>query len=309
VRALVIDGVLDPRLWSSGWQIISDRVATGEEFEEFLRLCDEAGDACPLSAAGGAAARFQALAEALLQAPLVLPDGSAYSYDFLVADAASAMYAPEFWSDYGAYFASLADAVLGLPGAALEAARARQAILDRLAAAQPERDDYPNGLDAYYGNQCADTQYPAPFLAWRLIDAYARAGSIFGPFWWWGNSPCAEWPVAEARYTGPWTATTSAPVLVVGNYFDGITDYAGAVASSLLLRNSRLLTYAGWGHTAFNRSDCVTGHVVSYLVDGTLPPRGTVCPANPNPFLQTPMLRAARSAPLVGLPPPWLIGR
>ena len=45
IRALVIDGVLDPHLWSSGWQIRSDRVATKEEFDEFLRLCDEAGDA------------------------------------------------------------------------------------------------------------------------------------------------------------------------------------------------------------------------------------------------------------------------
>ena len=46
VRALVIDGVLDPRLWSSGRQIGSDRVATEAEFDEFLRLCDEAGPAC-----------------------------------------------------------------------------------------------------------------------------------------------------------------------------------------------------------------------------------------------------------------------
>ena len=56
VRALVIDGVLDPRLWSSGWQIRSDRVATQEEFDEFLRLCDEAGPACAFGAGrlGGA---------------------------------------------------------------------------------------------------------------------------------------------------------------------------------------------------------------------------------------------------------------
>ena len=43
IRALAIDGVLDPRLWSSGWQIRSDRVATQEEFDEFLRLCRQAG--------------------------------------------------------------------------------------------------------------------------------------------------------------------------------------------------------------------------------------------------------------------------
>ena len=64
VRALVIDGVLDPRLWSSGWQIKSDRVATQEEFDEFLRLCSEAGPACAFGdgrntarALGGAGAR------------------------------------------------------------------------------------------------------------------------------------------------------------------------------------------------------------------------------------------------------------
>ena len=72
---------------------------------------------------------------------------------------------------------------------------------------------------------------------------------------------------------------------MVGNFFDGITGYDGAVAVGRLLENSRLLSYAGWGHTAFGRSACVTDHVARYLLDGTLPPVGTVCPANPNPFL------------------------
>ena len=50
-------------------------------------------------------------------------------------------------------------------------------------------------------------------------------------------------------------------------------------------RNSRLLSYAGWGHTAYGRNDCTTAHIDAYLVGGTLPRAGTVCPANPNPFL------------------------
>ena len=62
IRALVIDGVLDPHLWSSGWQIRSDRVATKEEFDEFLRLCDEAGDDCAFGAPEGSAARWAACA-------------------------------------------------------------------------------------------------------------------------------------------------------------------------------------------------------------------------------------------------------
>ena len=103
-----------------------------------------------------------------------------------------------------------------------------------------------------------------------------------------------------------WTTSTSAPVLVVGNYFDGVTDFRGAQMSARFLRNSRLLAYAGWGHTAYGRSDCTTEHVNAYLLDGTLPPVGTVCPANPNPFITSTLRTAAATVPLVGLPAPWL---
>ena len=56
----------------------------------------------------------------------------------------------------------------------------RQEDYERATSAWPV-DDYPNGFDAYYGNQCADTQYPSTFFEFRAIDLYARAGSRFGP--------------------------------------------------------------------------------------------------------------------------------
>ena len=304
VRALVIDGVLDPRLWSSGWQIKSDRVATQEEFDEFLRLCDEAGPECAFSAPEGSAARWEALADSLRDEPLVFPDGFVYTYDFLIGDATSAMYSPESWGGpegAGAFLDFLADAVLGDQAAVASASAVRSALVAKLTPPGFEAD-YDNGFDAYYGNQCADTEYPSAFLSWRLIDAYAAIGSRFGPYWWWFNAGCADWPVNRDRYTGPWTARTAAPVLVVGNFFDGVTDFAGAQASAELLRNSRLLAYAGWGHTAYGRSECATEHIDAYLLAGTLPPRGTVCPANPNPFVTSAARTTAAAAPLVGLP-------
>ena len=307
VRALVIDGVLDPRLWSSGTQIVSDRVATAEEFAEFLRLCDEAGDACALSAPGGSSARFEALANALLETPLLFPGGFLYTYDLLISDATTAMYAPETWGGpdgYAAMFDFLADAVLGDASATQQAAATRRTIEQRLQQARPQRADYDNFIEGYYGNQCSDTGYPHSFLAFHAVSEFAEAGSIFGPYWWWPNAGCANWPVAADRYVGPWTTRTSAPVLVVGNYFDGVTDYNGAVASSRLLKNSRLLSYAGWGHTAYDRSECVTQYVIDYLLDGSLPPVDTVCPANPNPFLTVAQDRVAPRLPMIGLPPP-----
>jgi pimeloyl-ACP methyl ester carboxylesterase len=301
IRALVIDGVLDPRLWSSGWQIKSDRKATQAVFDEALRLCDAAGSSCAFSARGGSRARWRALANQIRREPLVVDPEFTYTYDLLIADATGAMYAPEVWPDYFTFLDEVADAVLGdqQPGAALSATR--DSVLDRLAAPSTEAD-YPNFFDAYYGNHCADTEYPRRFVTYRAIGIYAEQGSRFGPYWWWSNAGCADWPTSPDRYLGPWTARTSAPVLVVGNYYDPSTDYAGAQASDRLLRNSRLLTYAGWGHTAYGRSECTTAYVDRYLLTGALPRAGTVCPANPNPFTAVADRRQPRQV-LVGLPP------
>ncbi len=307
VRALVIDGVLDPRLWSSGWQILSDRVATDQVFGEFLRLCDEVGDDCALHGPDGAAARYEALASALKEAPLEFDDGFVFSYDLLVGLTLTALYAPEYWGGpdgYAALFALLADAVLGDVVAAREASELRALLEERVQSPQPASESYDNGLDAFYGNHCADSEYPSTFTGFKATARFAERDSRFGPLWWWNNAPCATWPTSPDRYTGPWTARTSAPVLVVGNYFDPATDYAGAVASDTLLANSRLLSYAGWGHTAFGRNGCATDYIASYLLDGTLPPTGTVCPANPNPFAPAMSVRSFGGAPFVGLPPP-----
>lgn len=310
IRTLVIDGVLDPRLWSSGRQIESDRIAIQKEFDEFLRLCDEAGPDCAFSAPEGSAARWESLATAIRRQPLALPDGSFFTYDSLILAGIGAMYAPEFWGGpFGdaALFDAVADAVSQGPAATAVVVDLRRSIAARVAA--PAADVYDNRIDAYFGNQCGDTQFPRTLAQFRLTDRYAAAGSRFGPLVWWRfGAPCAAWPVNDDRYTGPWTARTANPVLVVGNFFDGITDYSGAQASARLLKSSRLLSYAGWGHVAYGRSACVTAHVNRYLIDGALPDAGTVCPANPNPFLPVAAQAAAGSAPLA-LSPTEFIGR
>jgi pimeloyl-ACP methyl ester carboxylesterase len=311
IRALVIDGVLDPQLWSSGRQIDSDRVATQEEFNEFLRLCREAGPQCAFSDGPRTARRWEALARSVRNEPIDLGDGFLYTYDFLIADAAGAMYSPEVWGGkegYAVFLDLLADLALGDQSARKRARNVRQALLEKLGAQTAEEADYDNWLDAYFGNQCADTQYPSTFQEFRAIGIYAREGSRFGPFWWWFNNGCADWPIAADRYAGPWSTTTSEPVLVVGNFFDGVTAYTGAQASSEYLENSRLLSYAGWGHTAYGRSKCTTEFIDAYLLDGSLPPEGTVCPANPNPFISASTRSAGPSgSPMVGLPPSWLL--
>jgi hypothetical protein len=214
-----------------------------------------------------------------------MPNGALYTYDMLIAQTVGCTYTPEQWPACANGIAFLASALRGEDGAAERADATLRGIVDSWRAADAGRA-YNNQFNASLGVQCADTQYRRPFAYYAALDGWAAKGSVFGPYWWWFNVPCADWPLSPDRHAGPWTADTSAPVLVVGNYFDPATDYAGAQAAAKWLKNARLLSYAGWGHCAFPRGNaCVVNHVVRYLFDGSLPPEGTVCPANPSPFL------------------------
>jgi pimeloyl-ACP methyl ester carboxylesterase len=322
VRTLVIDGVLNPILWSSGWQIAADRTASFDVLKQFFKQCDLVTTTCSLFAPGGSAPQYYKVLNRLKQSPLVVQTTQGpltFTYDGFVATTTSVMYSPEIWPLLADFVAALGQIIDSTSPAAAGVAATRaaeavktmaQMIRDARPSTRAEGDvnPYDNGTEAYLGNQCSDTQYPGSSLAvYSFIGRYAESGSFIGPFWWWGNAACATWPVSNDRYTGPWNARTSAPVLVVGNFFDPATDYAGAVASNLLLPNSRLLSYAGWGHTAAysGRSTCVDDYVTSYFIEGRLPPAGTVCPASANPF--TPPAAAARGSsramPRVGLPP------
>jgi hypothetical protein len=67
------------------------------------------------------------------------------------------------------------------------------------------------------------------------------------------------------------------------------------VTASRLLPNSRLLSYAGWGHTAFFSAGnfCVDSAVTRYLLTTRVPAAGTVCQPDSSPF--EPLSAARRS--------------
>jgi len=85
---------------------------------------------------------------------------------------------------------------------------------------------------------------------------------------------------------------------VVGNYFDPATRYQGAVTASRLLPNSRLLTYAGWGHAAsfIAGNYCIDNYVTRYLVTTRVPPTGAVCQPQGSPFGPLPMAQSESRA-------------
>ena len=103
---------------------------------------------------------------------------------------------------------------------------------------------------------------------WRT--PLTRGRPYFGRLWLWNLAGCSspKWKAKdEDAYRGTFTKRTSTPVLIVGNYWDPATSYAGAVSTSKRLPNSRLLSSSSWGHTAYGSSDCINGAIDSYLLD------------------------------------------
>jgi pimeloyl-ACP methyl ester carboxylesterase len=307
VRAIVIDGVLDPIAWTTGapgqsqlpfsTRLRSDEGAQ-ETLGEFFRLCDAAGANCAFS--GNSAARFAALRERLLAQPILVElDGQSFpfSYTDLIFSTLGALYSPFAWPFHAEFLALVeASASPAAVGSALADVRASLGYVNKRGFPR-----YPNFLEGFPGVACSDSDNPDTHADWFAAAETAETQfGYFGRAWTWASSICAVWPgVGEDRYTGPWNTNTANPVLVVGNFFDPATRYEGAQTVAALLPNSRLLSYAGWGHTATGGlSSCIDAAVTAYLTDGTLPPDGTVCQPEMNPFPQEPPNPSAVGAEL-----------
>jgi pimeloyl-ACP methyl ester carboxylesterase len=296
VRAVVVDGVLDPIAWSSGapgegstvpfsTRLRSDQGAQAT-LDEFLRLCD-AGGPVNCAFAPDASDRFDALAEQLRQGPIDLVDPETgetfpYNYSFLILDTLISMYDSFSWPFLAEFLAQLeAEASAAKLGASLRALRASENFI-----AKRGFPRYPNFVESFPAIACADSDNPDEYAAWSSNGAAAdEQFGYFGRIWTWASSLCAEWPGADGdRYVGPFTAATADPVLVVGNLYDPATRYQGAVTVHGVLPNSALLTVNGWGHTSLFLSVCADAVIADYLLEMTTPAEGTTCNQDVVPF-------------------------
>jgi len=316
VRALVVDGVLDPVAWSTGrgdqarTLPFSTRLRSAKgayaTLNEFLRLCDAGGPNCAFSA-GNPKRRFDQLAQRLLRHPVVVidPEGIPVTigYADMIGITLGALYDTSIWPDLADFLQAVWEqASPRAAGASLQALRARLG-------AGLQQEDYPNFVEGFPGVACSETHNPATVGAWsRAARAQDRQYPYFGRPWTWTSSICQAWPGwDDDHFDGPWNHTTANPVLVVGNLFDPATPYHGAVTLDRLLPRSRLLTLAGWGHTSLFASSCIDSYVNTYLLSSRVPPKGTVCQPDVVPFAEaatTAKTRAAASSSKAALIPP-----
>jgi pimeloyl-ACP methyl ester carboxylesterase len=319
VRAVTIDGVLDPIAWAGTPATASrpqtDRLRSADGSYKALRriltLCDRAGGLKCRFSPGNPAANYDLVARRLKKTPLSFPDPfggppATFNYAALVANTVGALYSPDgsefidfMMSDLIVLTEPPAGAV-ARPAAAVAARskmmagfasrlKTQQARLKRSGFGFP----YDNSMEASAAVLCTDGSNPADAASWPAAAAAAdRRAKYFGRYWTWLSAQCASktWTARdEDAYRGPFNRRTASPILVVGNTWDPATNYQGAVKAASLLPNSRLLSSDNWGHTAYGTSRCATSSIDTYLLTKVLPARGTVCHGDVQPFTDLPV--------------------
>ncbi|MCX4577356.1 alpha/beta hydrolase [Streptomyces sp. NBC_01571] len=144
-----------------------------------------------------------------------------------------------------------------------------------------EDGQYSNLTAANVSINCADEKprYTAADVEAKLPE-FRAASPLFGAYLAWGMLSCTDWAVPGAADHPDVGAAGAAPILVVGNTGDPATPYEGAkkMAEALGKGVGVELTYKGQGHGAYDSGNkCVHNAVDGYLLDGAVPPAGTVC--------------------------------
>jgi pimeloyl-ACP methyl ester carboxylesterase len=282
VRVLALDGNTDPPAYPTGPRLsvpfirVNAHLAASETLDQFFTLCEEAGQRCAFADGGAPRTKFATLAQRLRANPLTLPDGLRVGYAELVDFTLQVLYRAADWADGAATLQQL------------YAATSPMTRIPNAPAMTPSEDPlYSNVQEAFFASVCGETRNPADPFAYANVAARAdRDAPHVGAFWTYLSLPCAVWPAQDAdRYTGPWRVRTAHPALVLNNRYDPATGHRNALRMVELLTGSRLVTVEGWGHTARDTHSACADRILSdYLVDRTLPPRGTTCQPGIVPF-------------------------
>ncbi|WP_372411906.1 alpha/beta hydrolase [Streptomyces luteireticuli] len=255
----VVDPTADPEEGALG-QARGFELALGN----YLTACTATHDNCPTEQ------QIVALLDRLGRNPVPGGEGRMLTQSLATTGIAQSLYSKDFW-DY-------------LTEGLEDAENGDGKILMALGDAMNGR-----GQDGRYSTlqasltaiSCAD--YAQRYTAAEITDkvpAFRKASPVFGDFMAWSLTQCTGWPVKGAWQRPDVGAKGSAPVLVVGNTGDPATPYEGArrMAQALGEGVGIEMTYRGQGHGAYDSGNpCVKKAVDAYLLDGTVPGRGTVC--------------------------------
>jgi len=286
VGRMILDSNLDPVGWTiregglTTFLRLHSDLAQAANMRAFMRLCGQSTTtACAFSAGTPSAtrAKWRTLQRRLRRHPVTVGNPP-QTYTYARAIESVPLSTVSAWQQGARLLQQLWTA------AARKSTPTPAATADHSAATPAIYTGQEQGLAVL----CSDSPNPRSLSTYaadaRL--AFSRSGGI-GLAWVWPTVACARWPGhgAADRYTGPWNRRTAHTILLLGNTGDAVLPYRDTLAMKHQLARARLLTIAGYGHTALsNPSTCALGYELSYLQTGSLPQAGTVCRQDAAPF-------------------------
>jgi pimeloyl-ACP methyl ester carboxylesterase len=237
VRALAIDGVVDPVAWA-GTETnnvipMTTRLRSGEgatkALHEVLVRCAKAGPgSCSFASSGNPVANYAAITSTLRKGPIPFKNptkgATQLSYASMVVELYEMLYKPDGAARIPDFLTSVYTLIKprpasGTPAAAqrAQAAKTLSGILDTrksrnaaekaAKATQAKRSGfakggfpYENGWEAYQSVMCTDGLNPADASMWpTYADASDKTAPDFGRLWTWASTPCAAktWTVQD----------------------------------------------------------------------------------------------------------------
>ena len=279
VGRVVLDSAMDPSKRSGG-EIRAEQITFSEAtLRQYVEHC-QAQNGCPLTGSTDeAVAQLAAFVDGLDQAPLTVPDSDATvnTQDATAVIQRLAVKQP----DWDALTAMLTPAITNHDGTLMVKAKQNSPDLspettveevvsqanEQIMLAAVICNDNPDagGTASDWDAQAAAEKKTYPFFGGTssAMDAYCQG---------WGHQ--GKTPPQETRAKG------SDPILVVGITGDVQTLYSWAQSLAGQLDNGHLFTIKGYGHGGAIGS-CATATTIGFLVNGTVPPEGATCTAEP----------------------------
>jgi pimeloyl-ACP methyl ester carboxylesterase len=266
IRALALDAVVDPAVGPLA-QLLEQAAGFEAGLQGFFAYC-RAHASC-VYGQGDPATKLDALLKRLERDPLHVGERTLTRSQAITAVMAG-LYSPDYWEPLAA----------ALHAAEVDNGETLLLIADAYQGRRPD-GSYTNEWDANLAINCLDRPVPSDMATYDQLGLeLAKASPLFGPQFQFGYLVCAYWPVKPTGIIGPVSADGAAPILLVGATHDPATPYSEAQAVNRELAGSVLVTRDGYGHGSYALSDCARMMEDAYLLDLTVPAKGTVCESN-----------------------------
>lgn len=261
IRAMVIDSNMDHSLGT--WRFNETEAATAESsFEEFVKWCDRT-ESCALH--GREVAKFwDDLLDRVDRGEVVDPANPDYEVtaDDIIRVAFSAFYGPR-WAELADFLVALDEGPATPPAFTAQV----ETLHNPFPAVFCQDWAIRVGSHREFSALVDRTRQLAPHMRGSSLGHQATAGCVGLPEK--VNNPQHRLRIKDAP-----------KILMTNALYDPATGYEWAVNAHRQSRDTTvLLTYEGWGHGVYRRSDCTRGATDDYLINLKTPRPGARCAA------------------------------